>query len=459
MVVALKELLHHPPTNPSEGSGVSPVGPVPVYMEERTINQETRGSWWQTENGQEWTQRSLSTFGALHKNLTGGIVDFDLLPTTMKPQISNTGSLMENLSALAELEGQLPSENSATGRFLRAKIHATIVYLRDILNVREGNPPQNFIEFVENTLGFIPEDPPDRLTRGVRAKVEYLLENFGYREGELGDRLNRYRQERRIEKNGQIDGDFIVTLMREEDKKVEALYRRLGLPIAPFSYRIEPVLEDDYWGMWVDGDITRGFRLRVNVHPRHNDRWIIGTPQRMALHEITAHLYQTASWAQRIKEGKLHPLMGLTTVIGPEQLQLEGLAQTIQLFLGYEMSPESELSSWDQSLRQIAWQRAFRLYATGTSNIDTALDEYNKIYPISDREQLKSEMEKVLKRPDRKGYQYVYGPSLQAFMEIAQGLNKRGKIEFLRKMFDGPMTPSQIQTFYQSLRRQYCNHY
>lgn len=456
-MTVLQELLRRP--SRPEDPGIGFAGPIPVSVDNGPRYADTEKGWWQTKEGQEWTQRSLSTFFALHKNLDGRLIDFDLLPSQMKPQIGNALSLADNINDLVMLGKQLPTKDSATNHFLSAKITATIVYLQDIVNAREGKSPQDFLDFVEKTLGFIPEDPPDRFTRGVKAKLEQLLTYFGYTDGALGDRLNRYHQTRRIEKDGQIDGNSITALMREESKKVEALYRRLGLPLAPFSYKIEPASENDYWGMWVDGDIADGFRLRVNVHPRHKDRWIQGTPQRMALHEITAHLYQMANWAQRIKEGKLHPLTGLTTVIGPEQLQLEGLAQTIQFFLDYKMSPESELSFWDQSLRQIAWQRAFRLYATGTSTIDTALDEYNKIYPISDREQLRNEMEKVLKRPDRKGYQYIYGPSLQAFYEISQRLNPQGRIVFLKKMFEGPMTPSQIQAFYQSFQRQYYSHH
>lgn len=96
------------------------------------------------------------------------------------------------------------------------------------------------------------------------------------------------------------------------------------------SYRltIETADVDAYWVNWLDGAGDQ-VRLRLN---RRNLSFTQVKARQFALHEILGHALQYASFAQQCAAEEV-PWVRLLSVYAPHQVQLEGLAQALPLFV------------------------------------------------------------------------------------------------------------------------------
>ncbi len=83
-----------------------------------------------------------------------------------------------------------------------------------------------------------------------------------------------------------------------------------------------------YWAYWLDGS-GRELRLRLNV--RHATFTKV-TVRQFALHEVLGHGLKAASYTARSAAEDV-PWVRLLSVHSPHQILLEGLAQTLPLFV------------------------------------------------------------------------------------------------------------------------------
>jgi|GEM_PF-6043306 len=405
---------------------------------------------WNEKEKKLWTEKGLRVFLGLNTALGGKLIDFNLLPEDKRPKGIVTIPIEEAREHLSDLKDTLPIIPTDETTFLRSKIQSVEALVIEIERRKHGRKGP-FKDVYEKTLGLSPEFVSQETINSVKEQLEECLIKANIRGNCWVDKLQEHRKLKRIGKNGNfIDGEKIIGRIKETAASNIATLNKKGIIIPDVSYGVESEEKNEYWKCWVDGDSESGFRLRINTHPRHGSTWIEGTPERYSSHEVLAHLVQMQRWHKAIKEGSLNPLMGLTTIPGPEQFQLEGFAQTIHFFAGLNWSPDTEISWLDVVLHTLAWQHTFYLYESGVSS-EKAAKEYKKIYPLAKERQIRDEMERVSRNPYRRTYQDVYGPALTTFWVISQELGEKERLIFIEKMLQGPKNPQQINTIYRKI--------
>jgi len=131
-----------------------------------------------------------------------------------------------------------------------------------------------------------------------------------------------------ISAEGPIDADAAPDAIRQAAAEVEPAVRRLVDTEAPFRLTIEATDVQAYWAYWLDGS-GRELRLRLNV--RHATFTKV-TVRQFALHEVLGHGLKAASYTARSAAEDV-PWVRLLSVHSPHQILLEGLAQTLPLFV------------------------------------------------------------------------------------------------------------------------------
>ncbi|MCO5972892.1 hypothetical protein [Actinoallomurus soli] len=132
---------------------------------------------------------------------------------------------------------------------------------------------------------------------------------------------------------GPIDADAAPDAIRQAATEYEPAVRHMTDSSAPYELTVETTSVDAYWAYWLDGAGQR-VRLRLNMR---NATFTKVQVRQFALHEVLGHGLQSASIAMRCQAEDV-PWVRLSSVHGPQQVLLEGLAQAMPLFV----SPDDE---------------------------------------------------------------------------------------------------------------------
>lgn len=391
------------------------------------------------------------------------IIDFDLTPNPQPifemsqrliaspPTQKDRRRLLSVIGTLTQEEKKIqpPLKERDNYAFLQAKLGASLAFAKRLA----GETTDPFV-YIRETMGVEPKEIPEEILAAQKQKVEDLFRNLGG--GNFTEEFLRafYEdEERRIspeEMVKQINHHGQVALSAVE----RFINRRIGV-----DYRTEVVDKDAYWFNWADGT-TENFRLQVNTHERHRRKLTVGKAQAMAHHEIAAHFGMMQQRAEFIKRGMLHEVFGLTTVHDPEQVILEGLAQTLNYFipeLDESLGPEGRFEIELYGLRQMAWNNAYlRVISpefTGSpEQLEGIIQYIQGYYPLEGRENILKEVFERRKDPKLQAYRYSYGIGFLRHRDMAQGLSPNGKREFLRQLWGWPFTPEQEENLYTTLR-------
>jgi hypothetical protein len=357
------------------------------------------------------------------------IIDFDL--TTLN-DTATFNSRTEILSALTDLHGQL-TDTSDEGEFLRDKLLGSIFYLRALLG--EVIP---FAEYVRYTLGTTVSRFPDRELNVVEGVVNELLSSFGvqlkaeYKE-EFETKLTIHDPEE-IKRGITDNQEFWLARLREK-----------GIPTPDrLDLQVEFVKIDAYWSNWISGSVSKGFTLRINVHPRK--KYELGRPLVLCLHEICGHAVQMTLWQDLIAQGLLNPACGLTTVHSPEAFICEGLGQTVADFLGDESDFPIEfwLSRWLQYYTLMVLHNAHLMIYEGAPMEEIFHYAQSKL-PFSSHFAIEAELRDRGTSPLFRTYQLSYAAGEHMIKSLTLGYTPKQKQQFFFEIYSRPMTPKQVQ--------------
>jgi hypothetical protein len=245
------------------------------------------------------------------------IFDFDLAPGR-----AETRPAADRLQVHRRL-GELAREAADAGEpHLLARVRADRAYLGALLG---EHPPLD--EYVRATQGCPALGWP-------RDHVEARLEAVRARLDKLGIGWDRDTETALRECEGPLPAADAPGAIRAAAAAFEPAVRRLTGTSAPYELDVEEVDLDVYWSYWLDGAGSR-VRLRLNLR---NAAFTQVRVRQFALHEVLGHGLQCASLARRAAAEDV-PWVRLMSVHGPTQVLLEGLAQTLPLFV----APDDEL--------------------------------------------------------------------------------------------------------------------
>lgn len=383
------------------------------------------------------TSRPLPTF-----EIAQGLIISPPTPKEKKQRVQTLESLLGRTESLA-----IPAKESANHQYLVAKLRASLAYAR-----RLAGEKMDPFGHIQETMGVNPQEIPEEILLAQREKVVALSEASGCPRYDKASLENFYR-------GRLISPEAMVGKIKGHGTQALSFVGRFIGQEIKVDYDAEISDEDAYWFNWVDGTANR-FRLRVNKHKRHWEKFTDGKGQAMGLHEIATHLGMMQQRAKLIREGELPEVFGLTTVHEPEQVLLEGLAQTLHYFvpeLDRSLTPEGRLAVELHGLRQMAYNnvqlQVISPDFTGSREQIRGIVTYiQRVYPAESRENILKEIRDRRSDPKLQAYRYAYGIGFLIHQRIAQGLSVTAKREFLRKVFSRPFTPTQEWDLYSNLR-------
>lgn len=388
----------------------------------------------------------------LEKNGAGKIIDFDLAPYSPEyeagKKISRGRPIKTERALVISMLGEYLEETAQTpflsGRqqkdYLLAKLRASHAYARRV-NGEAFDP----FEYIYQVDGVRPTKIPEWVIDEQKQKVSDILKEAGCQKYDATS-LQEFFESWII-----TDPNVIATEIEAfGDQTLAILGNILGEKIRDkVSYKTEIVEENVYWVNWTDGDL-RLFVLKINTHPRHRLRWIRGRPPLMGEHEPGAHFGGMIVRSERIAQKKLLPIFGITTVFEPEQFVSEGIAQTLPFFLENELRlpKESMVVLELDYLRQLVYNNVHMMvnspdFSKTPEKVAEIKDYIWQALPTEPEEAISKEIEDRTTNYKLQAYQYVYGYSFYLHRLYAQGLSYSGKREFLKAIFESPMTPTQ----------------
>jgi hypothetical protein len=373
------------------------------------------------------TYRGWDDFERAH----GGpdIVDFDLSPLEGSLSFDSRRKILAEFSRLYDqLDG-----TSGEEEFLRARLQGSIFYLRALMGQQIPFP-----EYLQNTLGFVPQPFSTEEVEDARQAVIQSLAPFGL-ELRAEDR-ERFENQLLIRDANEIRKGIVG----EQDIWLNRL-RNAGIPVPNQpSITVQFAEVDAYWSNWIQGSAQNGITLTINLHWRK--KYDKGRPMVLCLHEICGHAVQMSIWKDLIVAGKLNQACGLTTVHSPEMFVSEGLGQTVPELLKDDVHfpPEFCLSRSLQFHALVILHNA-HLMLYENMPVEEILEYAHDNLPLSDPDAIDYEIRDRGRSPLFKSYLLSYGLAEHTIKKLLSNLSRSQKRDLFREMYTRPMTPAQLR--------------
>jgi hypothetical protein len=353
------------------------------------------------------------------------VIDFDFAKDRTTPFEFQTR--FEVLGKLKHFQALLPQNME----FLHARLNASIWYISALMG--QQFPFKNYIA---STMGVEPYPFTEEAIEQQKRKVVALLAqlNVGFTHAGLQEFEDRYLL---------IDEAEIAARFSEaKDDAFARLRNFVALPPLP-NIRITFQKENAYWQNWIKGNANE-ITLTVNIHPRA--RIYDGIPQLLAYHELAAHAVQIASWFQRIEQGNLHPIYGITTVHSPEQFIAEGLAQTLTNILleDAELPIQALMAREYERYRLMVYNNA-HILINEQKPINAVCAYVGRNLPFEATYSIEAELKDRSTDPLLRSYQYVYSVSEDFFLKYVAPLSVSQKKEVLPTIYHEPLIRHSLQ--------------
>ncbi|WP_327110501.1 hypothetical protein OHB12_22255 [Nocardia sp. NBC_01730] len=241
------------------------------------------------------------------------VIDFDFVPVKQQPDP------VDRLTTFRRLNEMLQDADHPS---VVQRITADLAYLRALMGER---PPLD--DYIRATQGCPAAGwPPDYVTaKGEVAR--HCVESLGIRWG-------KHTTADLAAAEGPIDAADAPDAIRQAALEHEQSVRLATGSTAVYDLTIESTDADAYWAYWLDGAGSQ-VRLRLNMR---NASYTKVQARQFALHEVLGHGLQSASIAARCATEDV-PWVRLSSVHGPQQVLLEGLAQAMPLFVACDDEP------------------------------------------------------------------------------------------------------------------------
>ncbi len=404
-----------------------------------------------------WFIRDLH---AIEGEKRGGLVDFDLAPldersdilkdmVIARPTKDETAVRFQKLRAmrkdLATADRPTDPEEGQQYDFLERKLLAM-----DTFTQRKNGSVIDFHNYIELTQGFTPEVIPESILTAQLEVIKQMYSQEGVQYNATA--ISEYRKKNQVPEN-----ELEAKIKYFGDNFLSKVSEFIGENLNP-NYTVEAVSLNEYWINWADG-IRNKFKLKINTYKkRHAGKFTTGKSVELGLHEIAGHFGQMAGWQNSIDKGELIAALGITSVVDPEQVSSEGIAQTIYHFvpgilnrLTDEEVAQAELEIEQNGLRQMVYHNVHIWLNTIDLPEESVVEYVRKYLPAEKLEDIRRHIHDRTIDDKKASYLMSYGMGFYLHREYSLCLNTAGKRELLRFLYSRPVTPQQEYEFVMSL--------
>ena len=360
-----------------------------------------------------WNEHELSRGGAT-------ALDFDFHPIEGEPPAP-----VDRLTTLYRLQ-ELAEETDEPAVLQR--IGADLAYLRALMGER-----QDLDAYVRATQGCPAAGWP---TEYVTAKGELARRCVEARGVAWGSTTAADL----AETEGPIDAQAAPDAIRQAADDYEPAVREATGSDAPYELTIETTVVDAYWAYWLDGAGQR-VRLRLNMP---NATFTKVQARQFALHEVLGHGLQGASIAAHCATEDV-PWVRLSSVHGPQQVLLEGLAQTFPLFVAPNdeaLTTRVRLDHYIQLVRS-----ELQLMINTGSGVEECTDHARSRVPWWDNAQIAGMLADRSTDPLLRTYMWAYAAGIDWFTNLADADEAMIK-QVLQAAYRAPLTPAELETLW-----------
>jgi len=351
------------------------------------------------------------------------LIDYDCNPVAELP------APLARLDVLTQLTALRRQSADSDSTSLTANIGAHEAFLRAILGER---PPLD--RYVGETQGCRALGWPSDYVERVGQLAQEQLAAMGIDWGEASERDLDQAE-------GPLDLDDLPDAIREAATEYEPLVRNATRSTASYGLTIETTSVDAYWSYWLDG-AGSSTRLRLNVRNAH---FTAVQARQFALHEVLGHALQSASFAHRCATEEV-TWVRLLAVHAQHQVLLEGLAQTLPLFVARQ---DSQL---------IARVRLAHYLQLVLAELHVAINEGKPVeecaelararVPFWTSERIADFVVDRTTNPALRTYLWAYPAGLDWFVALADRAEPAVVDDVLRAAYRDPLTPAELQNLW-----------
>lgn len=303
-----------------------------------------------------------------------------------------------------------------------------------------GGEDINTLDLIEITQGIKPELVPESIIKAQTEKLQkFLKEKFEVEY--TREALEEFRKTN-------LEPQFVEKMREDEKEFYKRISSAIGKQIDP-DVLIDEDNEDDYWVLWSTGR-GRKYKTTINTNKKHDSKKTKGRAEIVRDHERMHH-GQAYRWRERIEDADLLPSLGVTSIVTPVQVTLEGIAQTIPYYLPeiYEsMSPLGRAELELEGLRQLLYNNVHILVNSSDVTDEQVIAYFHQYYPAEPEDEIKRQIKDRRDDPFKRSYLYSYTAGYRLFKWFSDNLNETGKKAMLRFIFEQPTTPKQVYTYF-----------
>jgi hypothetical protein len=242
------------------------------------------------------------------------------------------------------------------------------------------------------------------------------------------------------ETEGAIDAEAAPEAIRQAASEYEPEVRQATGSDASYELTIEKTSVDAYWAYWLDGS-GQQVRLRLNMRTATFTKV---QARQFALHEVLGHGLQCASIAAHCATEDV-PWVRLSSVHGPQQVLLEGLAQAMPLFVAPDDEALIARVRIDHYIQLVRGELQLLLNA-GTPIEECARHARSRVPWWSDS-QIAGMLADRSTDPMLRTYMWAYVAGIDWFTNLAEA-NEAVIRQVLHAAYRAPLTPTDLEALW-----------
>jgi hypothetical protein len=236
---------------------------------------------------------------------------------------------------------------------------------------------------------------------------------------------------------GRIDAETAPDAIRQAADAYEPAVREATGSDAPYELTIEKTVVDAYWAYWLDGAGQR-VRLRLNMP---NATFTKVQARQFALHEVLGHGLQGASISAHCAAQEV-PWVRLSSVHGPQQVLLEGLAQTFPLFVAPDDEALITRVRIDHYIQLV--RSELHLMIDGGAPVEECAEHARRRVPWWSNTQIAGMLTDRSIDPLLRTYMWAYVAGIDWFTQLAEA-DETTIRPVLQAAYRAPLTPAELQ--------------
>ncbi len=362
----------------------------------------------------------LCAWENLEKTLGDGetIVDFNLTGWKSDRQYSSRAEVLLALDALSQ------DHSVKQDRKVMSRVIALQAYLKGMT----GDAPASYSDYIRDRIGIDLVYIPDEKIAKAQKNLEEKLRDVGSRleDGYVG--LAACNQ-------SNIAADDIPAWFAQRFKQsLQDIKDVLGE--IPDMKEPIVVVEEPEHAAWVANVRAEGDQFRFAFNRHYVKKKSVESLTATFNHEVLGHAVQGYYWKKEIEEGRLPKSFGLTTVIGPESLTMEALAEYAPLYYGDMTNPNAAADEALRNYDRMVFNNAYYLHYYEGRDDNTVKTYLKKHAPYRDDLFIEKRMQHVFKRLNTGSvYSTVYDVGRRLMQEVAEQFTPDLKKEFLANIY------------------------